>query len=60
MRPLTDSAVPDKNVPLAANSILFHSPRTFIHARIQRSGYLGFRTTPSHFAGGPMVVRFDY
>ena len=37
MRPMTDSAVPDYNAPLAANSTLFHSPRTFIYARIQRS-----------------------
>ena len=41
MRPMADSAVPDYNAPLASNSTLFHSPRTFIHARIQRSGYFG-------------------
>ena len=38
---MADSAVPDKSTPLAANSTLFYSPRTFIHARIQRSGHLG-------------------
>ena len=48
MRPMTDSAVSDKNAPLATNSTLFHSPRTFIHARILRSGKLGVRTTTSH------------
>ena len=37
---MADSVVPDLNAPLAANSTLFHSPRTFIHKRIQRSGYL--------------------
>ena len=47
MRPMTDIAVPDSNAPLASNSTLFHSPGTFIHARILRSGYLGLLTTPS-------------
>ena len=46
MRPMADSAVPDKNAPLADNSTLFHSSMTFIHARIQRSLVLGVRTTP--------------
>ena len=41
MRPMADS-----EVPLAFNSTLFHSPRTFIHARIQRSGYLGSGRLP--------------
>ena len=49
MRPMTDSAVPDQNAPiyLSADSTLFHGPRTFIHARIQRSEYLVVQTTLS-------------